>query len=55
MKTIKFTMEMDKLAGFDEQIFLGVIQKNLSSVNAKALRYARIDNGYRFEVDTVLK
>ena len=51
MKTLKFTMEIKKLDGFNEKDFIAILQNNLSGVYAKALRYGAIENGYRFEVD----
>lgn len=44
-------MEIQKLDGFDEKEFIGILQKDLSEVHAKALRYEEVENGYRFEVD----
>lgn len=51
MKTLKFTMELEKLDGFNEEELISILQKNLSGVYAKAMRYGALQNGYRFEVD----
>lgn len=51
MKTLKFTMEIKKLDGFDEKKFISILCNNLSGVYAKEFRYCEVDNGYRFEVD----
>ena len=51
MKTLKLTMELEKLSGFDENELISILQKDLSDLCVKALRYGAIPNGYRFEVD----
>ncbi len=51
MKTLKFTMEIKKLTGFDEKEFIGILENNLSGLNVKAMRYYVLQEGYRFEVD----
>ncbi|MBO6301471.1 MAG: hypothetical protein J6N15_03430 [Ruminiclostridium sp.] len=51
MKTLKLTMEIKKLEGFDEQKFISILRKDLSEVYVKELRYGVLQNGYRFEVD----
>ncbi len=36
---------------FQEDEFIGILQKSLSEVYANAMRYGAVENGYRFEVD----
>ena len=51
MKTLKLTVELEKLDGFDEKELISILQKDLAGVYAKAMRYGALQNGYRFEVD----
>ena len=51
MKTIGLTFKIEELEGFNEVDMIQVISNSLSEVNAKQVRYTKIDGGYRFEVD----
>ena len=51
MNTLKFTMVIKKLDGFNEKEFPSIIQKNLPGGYTKDIRFSTVENGYRFEID----
>lgn len=51
MKTLKFTMEVRMLDGFNESEFIHAIKQRLEGLEVKAVRYGEVAEGYRFEVD----
>lgn len=51
MKTLKLTMKIEKLDGFNEADFINVIKQNLAGLNVQAIRYGVLEEGYRFEID----
>lgn len=52
MKSIKFTMLIKKMEGFNESEMLNIIENNLSELNeVTSVRYGLIEGGYRFEID----
>ena len=51
MNTLKLTLLIEELEGFNEADMLQIITNSLSEVSAKEVRYNKIEGGYRFEVD----
>lgn len=50
MKTLTFTMQLQKLDGFDEKDFISILKSNVSEVLAKIVRYDNVEDRYHFEV-----
>ncbi len=48
--TIVLTMEIAKLDGFNEEILIDILKKDLSELNAEIISYWPVNNGYRFKI-----
>ena len=48
-------MYIKKLEGFDDNVFISILQKELSEIGATIVRYSNIDGGYTIQVQYTIQ